>query len=392
MELFDKNNLPKEITRGKTAWRKPADNNYHTVLYPYSKKERKDGYYTYKWLCKCCCGQYFGVEKVKEKSTCSYCNSNIIGKKYNLLTVLHRVEKDETMTRQGEYYLCQCECGNYKITNYRNITSGDVKSCGCLHRKTPMYDKINTIIEHKAGIYMFQNVFNGHCYVGKTKDLQNRYWQHKHRRDGEKQLYQAFDKYGFDNFNFIILEKYDIKPSDKVLSEKEEYYINKYDCYKNGYNASKDSSGGFYSEEHKQKCCLILDQINEQQKDLNYPRSKINEKELMEIYGYAMRGAPSSKAWELMKDKLQGKLTKNSFVQIYLGSHYDSMKPDGWENRPKVFSGSVFWGEDIINIRKRVSNGEKPDDIYKDYKDKCPKKSTFLSVVNGKTYKNIIIS
>ena len=395
IELFEKNNLPQKIERGRFASRKPIDNIYHKVLYPYDKKPRQDGFFTYKWLCQCNCGQYFGVWQVKEKMTCSRCNSKIIGKKYNLLTVLRRVEKDETMTRQGEYYLCQCDCGNQKITHYKNIVSGDVKSCGCLQRKTPLYDKVNTVIEHKAGIYMFQNIFNGHCYVGKTKDLQNRYWQHKHCRDGknhQKQLYQAFDKYGFDNYNFIILEKYDTKPSEAFLSEREEYYIEKYNCYKQGYNASDCSSGGFYSEEHKQKCCLVLDELNERQKGLNHPRSKLSEQELQEIYSYAMRGAPSTAVWELMKEKLKGKLTKNSFTQLYHGAHYDELKPEGWESRPKVFSNSVFWGEDIIDMRKRYAAGEPLDSIYKDYQDKCPEKPTFLHAIKGKTYKNIIIS
>lgn len=53
---------------------------------------------------------------------------NIIGKKFNRLTVL-----EETETKHKErYYLCKCECGNTTIVRGSHLTSGATKSCGCL--------------------------------------------------------------------------------------------------------------------------------------------------------------------------------------------------------------------------------------------------------------------
>lgn len=33
------------------------------------------------------------------------------------------------------FWRCLCECGNEKIVDNSNLTSGNVKSCGCLHKK-----------------------------------------------------------------------------------------------------------------------------------------------------------------------------------------------------------------------------------------------------------------
>lgn len=47
-------------------------------------------------------------------------------------------------------------------------------------------------------------------------------------------LYQAFKKYGLENFTFEEIEEV---PQDK-LDEREKYWINYYDSYKNGYNST----------------------------------------------------------------------------------------------------------------------------------------------------------
>lgn len=51
---------------------------------------------------------------------------NLIGKKFNMLTVL---SKDKP-----GYYLCKCDCGNIKSIKTYNFTSGVTKSCGCYHK------------------------------------------------------------------------------------------------------------------------------------------------------------------------------------------------------------------------------------------------------------------
>jgi hypothetical protein len=62
---------------------------------------------------------------------------NIIGKKFNRLTVLKKVDAGKYQYK----YLCQCDCGNKKIIQSTSIVQGTTKSCGCI--KTEMLVKKN---------------------------------------------------------------------------------------------------------------------------------------------------------------------------------------------------------------------------------------------------------
>lgn len=53
-----------------------------------------------------------------------------IGVRYGRLIVLYRVENDKSNHKQ---YMCGCDCGNQKIIGLQRLTSGNTKSCGCLH-------------------------------------------------------------------------------------------------------------------------------------------------------------------------------------------------------------------------------------------------------------------
>ena len=53
---------------------------------------------------------------------------DMIGKKFNMLTVVKRV------ANQGNYsrYFCLCDCGNTRLVLGQNLRSGRVKDCGCV--------------------------------------------------------------------------------------------------------------------------------------------------------------------------------------------------------------------------------------------------------------------
>jgi hypothetical protein len=59
--------------------------------------------------------------------------ADLTGKKFNRLTVIERngYNKWDNVT-----WLCKCDCGNYYTTAGYFITSGKVKSCGCLSKET----------------------------------------------------------------------------------------------------------------------------------------------------------------------------------------------------------------------------------------------------------------
>lgn len=106
-------------------------------------------------------------------------------------------------------------------------------------------------------IYKIQNLINGNVYIGQTvKLVEKRFQQHRNNYDkpyfSQLTLYKAFKKYGLDNFSFEMLEKVD---NDK-LDEREKYWIDYYDSYKNGYNMTL---GGRLVELYKWDLQEILD-------------------------------------------------------------------------------------------------------------------------------------
>ena len=54
-------------------------------------------------------------------------------------------------------------------------------------------------------------------------------------------LYQSIRKYGLDNFIFEIIEELE---DYSIAAEREKYWIQYYNSYKNGYNESLGGDGG----------------------------------------------------------------------------------------------------------------------------------------------------
>lgn len=54
---------------------------------------------------------------------------SLIGKKYNMLTVIG--ETNQRNSSGGKYWCCKCDCGKYAIVSGQHLKSGHTKSCGC---------------------------------------------------------------------------------------------------------------------------------------------------------------------------------------------------------------------------------------------------------------------
>lgn len=89
------------------------------------------------------------------------------------------------------------------------------------------------------GIYLIENLVNGHSYVGQSVNIKNRWAYHRattyceNKTEYNYPLYRAFRKYGLDNFDFVILEEVN-DMSD--LTEKEKYW---FDVIEPEYNVIK---------------------------------------------------------------------------------------------------------------------------------------------------------
>ena len=96
-------------------------------------------------------------------------------------------------------------------------------------------------------VYVIINLINNKSYVGKSKDPITRWNSHKNiaRKNGSRRAYiihRAIKKYGLDNFEFVILEKFD---TNEKANEAERFWIQYLQTKNpNGYNIQDGGEGG----------------------------------------------------------------------------------------------------------------------------------------------------
>lgn len=100
---------------------------------------------------------------------------------------------------------------------------------------------------NKCGIYCIRNKNNNKVYIGKSKNIYSRIKQHinllnKKSKNENRYLIHSWFKYGRDSFEYEVLEYFEII-DDKVLKEKELFWINQYESTNKdkGYNLRIDS-------------------------------------------------------------------------------------------------------------------------------------------------------
>lgn len=80
------------------------------------------------------------------------------------------------------------------------------------------------------GIYKITNILNGKCYIGKSKNIERRWMEHKTpKARGNDRFHKDMQRYGVKNFKFEVLEEC----SENELNQKELGYIKKYKPYYN---------------------------------------------------------------------------------------------------------------------------------------------------------------
>lgn len=97
-------------------------------------------------------------------------------------------------------------------------------------------------------IYLITNKENGHKYVGQTTQGMNKRWQQHIQealRMSDKPLHRAMRKYGNHRFSVQEIDECD----ERLLNEKEEYWIKHYNTFKEGYNATTGGDKVVFSEE-----------------------------------------------------------------------------------------------------------------------------------------------
>ena len=227
------------------------------------------------------------------------------------------------------------------------------------------------------GIYKITNKINQHSYIGLSTHIEDRWQYHKTRynweRESNKTLYQAILKYGIENFEFEVLEECEIEK----LSEREQFYIEKYDTYHNGYNMTSggESNIGEAHPGHKLTKEDIIDirtrydNLERRQDVWNSYRDRIGES------GF-------SKIWK-------GETWKTIMMEVYTPENkiyhlHDTANKGSKNGRAKITE------DDVKQIRLRRKNGEALKNVYTDYADKLTKGS-FTNIWSYQNWKDIVV-
>ena len=125
-----------------------------------------------------------------------------------------------------------------------------------------------------CGIYKIINRINNKVYIGKSVDILNKRWRsHKNSLNNgthiNTHLQNAWNKYGSENFDFLVI----LECSEDELDKYETYYIAVYKSYlpEFGYNKTYGGDGGVPTDETRRKMSLAHTGI------MGTPESKIKQ-------------------------------------------------------------------------------------------------------------------
>lgn len=230
------------------------------------------------------------------------------------------------------------------------------------------------------GIYKITNLVNDKVYIGQSNCIEKRIAQHKspyeQQRFSSKPLYQAFSKYGIDNFKFEVVEECQITE----LDEKEMYWISQCQSltYQNGYNVRSGGEGNAGE---------------------NHPRHKMTEKDVIDIRTRYNNRERCKDVEKMYMDRIG----RSGFSKIWKGETWVHIMPEVYTEGNKQFhkhntgqqgsqnGRSKLTEEDVISIRMRKKNGEAWDSVYKDYVYTGITEGSFRNTWRGYNWKHIIV-
>ncbi len=108
-----------------------------------------------------------------------------------------------------------------------------------------------------CGVYKITNMVNNKIYIGSSKDVKLRWYQHRIKlndnQHGNAHLQNAWNKYSEENFMFEIIEECD----PELQFEREQHYLNLLNPFDdNGYNIVRQISKEYYSDNYIAKVCV----------------------------------------------------------------------------------------------------------------------------------------
>ena len=219
------------------------------------------------------------------------------------------------------------------------------------------------------GIYYIKNLLNNKYYVGQSVRIEER-WK-EHRREAYNStlnypLYLAIRKYGIENFEFKVIEKC----NKDELDLKEQFWIDYYNSYHNGYNQRENKGEA-----------------------PQFSKGKLTKEDVIYIRTQQLKGIPRREVYKVF----QNKITLSGFSQCWVGKTWNYIMPEAIEfiksNHKELVSSTrsnraKYSREEIIKIRTYKKNGMTCYQCHKQYFPHIPE-SSFNRIWNTITYKDI---
>lgn len=122
-----------------------------------------------------------------------------------------------------------------------------------------------------VGIYGLRNKITGKWYIGQSIDVVKRFSDYKHLRClSQKKIHRAIKKYGYENFEKVILEEC----VNLMLNSREEYWTLYYDSIKNGYNIRLGGRSPMFGRQHTEE---FKEHISKKMKGRKYSEESIKK-------------------------------------------------------------------------------------------------------------------
>ena len=112
------------------------------------------------------------------------------------------------------------------------------------------------------GVYKIENINNGKKYIGSSKDIEKRFYQHRRELENKThhsvKLQHAWSK--AKNKDIFLFDVVEVVDDISMLKEREQYYIDLFDAYHGGYNCSLKVDNPRYAKKNldkKKKASMI---------------------------------------------------------------------------------------------------------------------------------------
>jgi group I intron endonuclease len=214
----------------------------------------------------------------------------------------------------------------------------------------------------KGAVYQIRNLINDKIYVGSSGDVEKRKREHFNSLKKNKHyslfLQRSWNKYGERNFVFEILEE--VK-SVKDLIDREQYWIDKTNCFKKeyGYNSRKKAEsnlGLLMSEEQKKKISLTRKKNKVAEGEKN-PNVKLSQKKVAEIR--LLYKSENYKQVELAKLFCVKRAQINKILQnkVWRDENYEGIVARENTKGENSSSAKLTW-EKVAKIRELYGTGK----------------------------------